>query len=101
MELINQQLTANDVLVQTHLMTFISEVGDKDFTPIPCGSVFVVYDKGQRIFVTGDYTLYLDDYNSAQENVNDLLIITFGREAFSDPEDGKSAFHFSCKILSF
>lgn len=66
MELLNRPLTVTEVLVQTHLMTSISEVGDKDFTPISYGSGFFVYDKGRSIFVTADHTLHLDDYDSDQ-----------------------------------
>ncbi|CCZ69788.1 uncharacterized protein BN759_01960 [Bacteroides sp. CAG:702] len=85
MELLNHPLTINEVLVRTHLMTSISEVGDKDFTPISYGSGFFVYDKGRSIFVTADHTLHLDDYNSDQGRVwRDYQILIFNNIDGSD-----------------
>lgn len=71
MELLNKSLTVNEVLVQSHLMTSISKIGDKEFTPISYGSGFFVYDKGRRIFITADHTLHLDDYQNNQGRTGD------------------------------
>ena len=50
MELICKPLTVHEVLVQSHLMTSISEVGDKDFTPISYAHVIEGYFPVIQVF---------------------------------------------------
>lgn len=67
MEKISREMTVRDVLVCSHLMTSISEVGDKFFKSVSYGSGFFVNYKKQLYFVTADHTLHFDDYGADQE----------------------------------